>query len=289
LISLPTITTGTALTAASGMFAGCASLKIIPTFTTTNVTNFISMFSGCYSLTAIPTLTTTAATSMNGTFYGCGLIRAFPAMNTSNVTDFSNMFANCYALTTVPALDTSKATTMAGMFTSCYSLKYVPPLSGRSITVAMTTTSHVFNAAKSCESFVLTGIKNSLTIGAMVLSPTALNAFYSGMADNNAYTVTGVVGNGTTATYTVSGTCRIVVGQNVTVTGISPAGYNVTNAVVTASNSTSFTVANATVTTYASGGAIAALAGQIVTVTGNWGVASDDTTIATNKGWTVTG
>jgi hypothetical protein len=32
-----------------------------------------------------------------------------------------------------------------------------------------------------------------------------------------------------------------------------------------------------------------AVGSQTITVTGNWGTTGDDTTIATNKGWTVSG
>jgi hypothetical protein len=50
-----------------------------------------------------------------------------------------------------------------------------------------------------------------------------------------------------------------------------------------------FNVTNAATETYVSGGVAALQDNRLITVTGNPGVATDDPTIATNKGWQVTG
>ena len=67
-------------------------------------------------------------------------------------------------------------------------------------------------------------------------------------------TITNVVGNGTTVVYTVSGTNTFDVGMDVTITGVDPSAYNLTNQTITASNSSSFSISNAAVGTYVSGG-----------------------------------
>jgi len=66
--------------------------------------------------------------------------------------------------------------------------------------------------------------------------------------------ISGVTGNGTIATYTTSIPHGFTTGDTVTITGISPTGYNATSAAVTVTNSTTFTLAKTTTTTYTSGG-----------------------------------
>ena len=70
----------------------------------------------------------------------------------------------------------------------------------------------------------------------------------SANASLNVYTIPvgGVSANGTTITYTTSVAHAIVVGQSVTMTGITPAGYNIAGATVTAVTATTFTIANPT-------------------------------------------
>ncbi|MFM2157018.1 MAG: hypothetical protein RL516_1767 [Bacteroidota bacterium] len=67
----------------------------------------------------------------------------------------------------------------------------------------------------------------------------------SAVATTNVSTVNAAVGNGTTITYTTSATHSFLVGQAVTIAGaMTPAGYNVINAVITSiPTTTSFTVA----------------------------------------------
>jgi len=65
-------------------------------------------------------------------------------------------------------------------------------------------------------------------------------------------TITNVVGNGTTIVYTADN--NYTTSMVVTVTGVDPAGYNVTNQTITAANGTSFTIAGANTGTYVSGG-----------------------------------
>jgi hypothetical protein len=65
-------------------------------------------------------------------------------------------------------------------------------------------------------------------------------------------TITDVVGNGTTIVYTADN--NYTTSMVVTVTGVDPTGYNVTNQTITAANGTSFTIAGANTGTYVSGG-----------------------------------
>ena len=216
-------------------------------------------------------------------FYGCSSLTTPPELPAGFNNSLTYAFYGCSSLTTPPALPAGFNNSLNGAFAYCSSLKKVGGYSRSS------DTGGVFSGCPSLESGALIGTRVSTSYASCNLSPSALNAIYEGLADLNAYTITGVTGDGTSATYTTSTTNRIIVGQQVTVTGITPAGYNVTAAIVTGRTDTTFTVANTTTAAYVSGGAIAAVTGQVVTVTGNWGVTSDDPTIATLKGWTVTG
>jgi len=67
-------------------------------------------------------------------------------------------------------------------------------------------------------------------------------------------TVTNVTGSGTAVTYTAAN--NYAVGQAVTITGVTPTAYNLTNAVITSATATTFTVSSAVTGTYVSGGIV---------------------------------
>lgn len=69
------------------------------------------------------------------------------------------------------------------------------------------------------------------------------------------FTVTNVSGSGTTVTYTAANT--LSVGSVVTITGVTPAAYNLTQATVASATATQFTVTNAATGAYSSGGSVA--------------------------------
>lgn len=99
-------------------------------------------------------------------------------------------------------------------------------------------------------------IDGNFTVGG---TTTTVNAQNLAVSDNMIYlnngseaTITNVVGNGTTITYTAAN--NYVSGMSVTVTGTNIAGYNVTNATIATASSTQFTVTNSATGTYTSGG-----------------------------------
>ena len=87
-------------------------------------------------------------------------------------------------------------------------------------------------------------------------SPTGFRAASLQVVFSNTYEVaiTGVSGSGTAITYTAPGHV-VQVGDLVTISGVNPIAYNLTNQVVTSVvPSTSFTIAGSTTTTFVSGG-----------------------------------
>jgi hypothetical protein len=76
-------------------------------------------------------------------------------------------------------------------------------------------------------------------------------------ASDYSMTLSGATGNGTTITYTTSGSLQLEPGMLVTITGVTPTAYNITGTVVTAAaGGTTFTVTNAATGTYSSGGTV---------------------------------
>ncbi|MDA9374127.1 hypothetical protein N9R43_01960 [bacterium] len=88
--------------------------------------------------------------------------------------------------------------------------------------------------------------------------------------------ITNAVGNGTTVTFTADNTYSV--GYTVDITGATPSSFNLVDAYVTASDSTTFTVTSTVTDTYVSGGE--AYGHAHVNVDLGWGGAYDDGTYA---------
>lgn len=142
---------------ASGMFAGCSSLKSVDvsSFQTAGVVNFGSMFYGCSSLENVDVsgFDTTSGRVFSSMFMNCaslksldvsdfdvhnaqslgGMFRNCSSLNTLNPSgwnvsdcmDFSGLFAGCSSLQNLDLSewDTSAATTLFMMFLDCTSLQ----------------------------------------------------------------------------------------------------------------------------------------------------------------------
>ena len=101
-------------------------------------------------------------------------------------------------------------------------------------------------------------LSGNLTIGG---TTTTVNAQNLSVSDNMIYlnngiqtTITNAVGNGSTVVYTTQEAHNYVIGMVVTISGITPSAYNLSNQTITAVTTNSFTVANSATGTYSSGG-----------------------------------
>jgi hypothetical protein len=101
-------------------------------------------------------------------------------------------------------------------------------------------------------------IDGNLTVSGTTTTLTATNLAVS---DNMLYmnqaiqtTITNVVGNGTTVVYTTAENHNYLVGYSVSITGVNPSAYSLSNQTITAVTSNSFTVNNTATGTYVSGG-----------------------------------
>jgi surface protein len=297
LQSVPLFNTAS-VTNMTSMFEDCVSLQTVPLFNTASVTNMTSMFSGCDSLQSVPLFNTASVTSMTGMFSSCDSLQSVPLFNTASVTNMSTMFQYCSSLRTVPLFNTASVTNMQTMFQVCYSLQNIPELNltkvstssnnGLSFTGPGLSTSSVnLGQAK------LTGMRWGQSFQNCKMGASQLNEMYTALAVLNP-NVTNVTASAGVVTYTVDDIRAFVAARTVTITGVNPVAYNLVGATVgtvTAGAGTTgtFTVTNAATGAYVSGGVASITDSRTISVTSNPGVSGDDPTIATNKGWTVTG
>jgi surface protein len=273
----------------TSMFATCTSLQTVPLFNTAAVTNMTAMLGSCPSLQTVPLFNTAAVTNMSFMFSSCTSLQTVPLFNTASVTNMSSMFDSCLSLQSVPLFNTAAVTNMVSMFQSCSSLREIPELTLSAISSAanngMALTANVtLGKAK------LTGMRWTQSFSGCNMAAAQLDEMYTALDKLNP-NVTNVTATGTVVTYTVDDITAFVAGRTVTITGVDPVAYNLTNVTVASVNvaNSRFTVNNAATGTYVSGGVAALQDNRTITVTGNPGTTGDDPTIAENKGWQVTG
>ena len=269
----------------SSMFYDCANLIEVPLFNTSNVLYMYSMFRNCSSLSAVPLLDTGSVTTMDSMFYGCTFLRDIPLLNTTNVTNMYNMFNGCYALRNVPLFDTSNVTNMGGMFVVCTSLSEVPLFN----TNKVTNMSSMFNGC-----YILRKVPLFNTV--LVTTMSSMFAYCYNLHEVPAFTTTAVTNMSSMFYF-----CRSL--REVPALDCS-AVSSAANLNSTFVNCSSLSRVKATGFKYSLNvqnivlgaaelnelySGLATVVGQTITVTGNPGVGGDDPTIATAKGWTVTG
>jgi hypothetical protein len=270
----------------NNMFTSCYSLQAVPLLNTAAGTTFSYMFYGCSSLTTIPKIDTSQGTNFNNMFMYDSSFISIPRLNTMNGTLFTNMFNGCGSLITIPLLDTSSGTNLSGMFNSCQALMAVPML----YAAAASNTSSIFSNCSSLSSAALKNTSRSIDYSYEKLSASALNTIYTNLAK---------IGSGSVTFQVAANT--VTKASHELIEGITTSFSSITGT-TGISNSSVYYVRNPTTDTFQLSatptGAIIDLTGsdgtasfqaQTITVTGNYGVSGDTPSIATAKGWTVTG
>jgi surface protein len=292
----------------SNMFSDCYSLPAIPFFNTASVTLFTGTFTNCRSLTTIPLFNTASVTNMQTTFYGCSSLTTIPLLNTANVLNMNAMFTNCNSLISVPALNTIKVTNMGNMFSTCTSLRTVSFTN----TVAVTTMTTMFTGCVSLKTVPLFNTGAVLTINGMFSNCTSLESVplfnlanvtnMSAMFQNCTVLKTVPAFNPALATNVANlfENCRALVTipainfNSVTTLATTSMFLTCTNisAIKMINMRNTFSVASLKL----SGAALdeiytnlPTITSRTITVTGNYGTTTDTPSIATAKGWAVTG
>jgi hypothetical protein len=274
-----------ALTSCAYLFQNLYGLQEVPLFNTAGVTNFTSMFLNCISLINAPLFDTASATNTTSMFSACRRLKTVPEFNTSSNLNFSSMFASCAALEKVPKFATQSGTNFSNMFAVATILRVVPNFN----LAAATNCNSMFRDCQSLNSVNLLNTNLVTNFGSMFLScyalqkvklsSTAAGTDFSSMFDNCRSLTTVPAINVGAATSSASYTNMF--NGCTGLTSILATGFKYTFSVASCSLS-----AAALNTLY---GNLATTTGQTITVSSNWGTATDDPTLATGKGWTVTG
>jgi len=279
------ITAPAAVTNMSSMFANCSSLTTVPLFNTAAVTNMFSMFTNCPSLTTVPLFNTAAVTNMSSMFTNCSSLVAVPLFNTAAVTNTSSMLQNCFSLTTVPLFNTAAVTNMSSMFANCSSLTTVPLFNTAAVTI-------MNNMFQSCSSLTTVPLFNTAAVTSMSSmlvncpSLTTVPLFNTAAVTNmsnmfaNCSSLVAVPALVTTAVTTAARMSNMFNACN-SLARIQAEDFRFT-----------FSVANCKLSAAALDEIytnLPVVVAQTITVSNNYGTTGDDPTIATLKGWTVTG
>lgn len=241
---------------------GCLSLKAAPKIIAPSVATLYGAFYGCYSLKYIPDITTgTALTNLSSAFQYCYSLQYGPVIsNTTNVTNISNMYGNCKSLVYVPLMNTSNVTNADGVFQYCSSLTTVPK----------------FNFSKAN---LMTNVFNGCTNLIEVPDLNTVLASNWGSTFQSCTNLKSISSNSQAGVSSSSSYSSMFNGCVSLEKMVMPLKYT-------------FSIANCHMSAKALDDMYTALptvTGQTVTVTGNYGTANDNPSIATAKGWTVTG
>lgn len=297
-------------------FYFCNRLKHIPAIHTDNATALQQVFQDCFMLKRVPAMNTSKATNMAGMFAGCHALEEIPELDTSSATNLSSLFQNCRALKKLqPSFNTVNCTNMATMFNGALSLDYGPTMDTRNVSnfSSIFSTSSVirvpeYNYSKATDISNMFRFCRQLTdIGGTMMNTglsltTANEVFYECYSINklphiqtltNVTNTTGMFFNcrgvkeyGSMDWKTVTNT-----GGTATTTRMFYQNWSLSRCQITGITATvSFescslgaTALNEIYNNLGPG------AGKTIVVTGNWGTAADNPSIATGKGWTVTG
>ena len=142
--------------------------------------------------------------------------------------------------------------------TSNLTTSYIPKASGSTslinsnisddgTTIKLNSNARVTGNLQIDGNFIVGG--TTTTVGAINLSVSDNMIYLNNAIETN---ITNVVGNGTTVTYTADN--NYVAGMSVTITGVNPSSFNLSNQTIVSADATSFTINSTVVATYINGG-----------------------------------
>jgi hypothetical protein len=268
------------LTAFSNTFSGCQALQTVIMPTSLNsVSTMINAFSNCFNLLSVTLpATMNSLISLGSTFSGCQSLTSVTLPTSATVlTTFSNIFQNCFALTsvTLPATISASTLTFSTAFSGCFSLKTITLP-----TTQTTSLNSMISTFANCLS--LTTINNTGNLGnTSTGSTTYINATLNTGMDslttlsfNTKFSALDV--SGTASIPTALTSLRLLNNGSGQYAGVSPQ-LNVSNTSLGAAALDQLFTDLPTVV------------GRTINITGTPGAATCNRSIATGKGWTVTG
>lgn len=245
---------------AGHMFRNCQSLLNADITISNTCTSFSNMFSGDYSLQNVTISGNTArVTTTDNMFSYCQGMTSITLFDTSRVTNMDAMFYECNSLQIIPTFNTGNCTNFNSMMRHCYLLEYPPAID----TSKGTSFQYTF--------------ESSYNIKIIPTLNTANGTNFDNFASNCWSLKTAPTMNLYSSTYTRSmfNACYSLQAAN----NIS----NIKQSIDFQNCSLSNTALNDIYT------ALNTVSGKTIFVNNNWGTTSDTTSIATAKGWTVSG
>lgn len=287
----------------SNMFQN-SGVVTVPDIITSSGNTFGNMFSGCVNLKRVPKMDFSGLGSINITsmFYGCASLKYVPDMYFPNAVGTSNsastLFLGCSSLVQAPYIDTGTMSNISGMFRGCSSLKSIPNYDLSNVTTFSSASAQLLASCISLGDVLRFNIPKATNI---------TNIFY--YVSQEPTCVKKIDFANSTGLVTAAGSAFNGQSQLESIIGLNLSGItsaaNITSAFNNCQNLSTldfgganqgpkytFSVANCKLSATALNNIYSQLptiTGQTITVTGNWGTATDDPTIATAKGWTVTG
>lgn len=252
------ITTSSALTNCRDAFRGIMNSSINQ-FDTSNVTDMNYMFLNCHKLKEIPALDTSSVTQAISFAQGCYVLKTIGTANWPTLTDGRSMFYNTFALEEMPSFNFPEVTDCENLFRNNYILR-----AGNISVPKSTDIQYMFNNCKRLERLYINA--PLATTGAYSLTDNQFGGWnflqllrgdLSAMGDNQLVHVRSV---------------------------------HLKKLLVTHTNSVDLRKLGLT------GGALdefytylPTVSGKTINITGTYGAGDDTPSIATAKGWTVTG
>ncbi|CAB4154531.1 Protein of unknown function DUF285 [uncultured Caudovirales phage] len=267
IISLGAITGTTGVTSVNNLFGNMHQIKVFPNMAFPACTNFNAMFNSCMSMTTAPAITFGGAvTTTENMFLNCQALVTVPdyTITFAASATMATTFSGCNSLLAGPTWNTANVNNMTSMFASCFNLRSVPAYNTTNV-INMTSMFNTCVMLQSLPTFTTSAVTNFTTTFSDCRSLKYIDSwnFTGGTTLTNAF--------GSAAASNCGMLSRIIGTNNFKVS------VNLSNAMLSGTQLDEIYTGLATITA------------QTITVTGNWGTATDTPSIATAKGWTVTG
>jgi hypothetical protein len=234
------------------------------------ISSFNGFFNRCFNLQSVPkfVIRTAGTCTMNNMFSSCQRLTHAPlftnidgAENAARVTNMDTMFRFCRSLKYVPNYNSSSCTNFNTMLGDCSSLEYAPMLN----TAAATQMINMFFGSENLKYVPDYNTSACTAMGEIFRGCGQLTEFPA--FDLSAVSTSANLNNQVFQ-------CFSMIRNRSTGARFT---HSIANCLLNAAALNEYYTGLPTVTA------------QTLTVSGNWGVATDDPSIATAKGWTVTG
>ena len=285
-----------AATQISSAFTSMTTVQVAPNLSLPSVTDASNLFSTCKLLREVGDISVPSATAVTRMFSNCSSLVKVGAITATSSTEFRNFFGNCDSLETIKSISFPSSGTIRfdGVYQNCRNLKvaYFPPSS-----VSYSKIDYVLNATHTLEriepadvTLDCSSITNNVDLrfafsNSFLPKPpniTFSTSTFTGNTDNDMFKsmrrLQEIPAYDLSAMSAILSNNRLLEGsqalRRIKATGIA-CTFRARNSCLSADALDELMTNCATVS------------GKTMTITNNPGSADCDTTIATNKGWTV--